>query len=167
MLKPTRRHLLLIPAAAALSSAAEPRKLRVLVLCTGNSARSQMTHAFLESFDPRLEVYSAGTKPAARVNPYAVRAMKEVGIDIANRVPKGVEQYVDQSFDFVFTVCDDADKNCPRFKGKVGKRVHIGFPDPAKATGSDDQIMAIFRQTRNDIQAKFSAYFHENMKGQL
>ena len=167
MPKVTRRSFVQGVVAATGLGAAETRKLRVLVLCTGNSARSQMTQAFLESFDRRLEVYSAGTKPAARVNPYAVRAMKEVGIDIANRIPKAVDQYVEQSFDFVFTVCDDADRNCPRFKGKVGKRVHIGFPDPAKATGTDDQIMAVFRQTRNNIQAKFSAYFQENMKGQL
>src|SRR5215470_1350373 len=117
----------------ALAMNAEQHK-RILVLCTGNSARSQMAAGFLKSFDSRLDVFSAGTQPAARINPHAVQAMREVGIDISAGVPKSVNQFTSQSFDYVITVCDDADKNCPNFSGKVGKRVHIGFIDPVAAT---------------------------------
>ena len=137
---------------------------RILVLCTGNSARSQMAAGFLSSFDSRLDVYSAGTNPAARINPYAVRAMQELGIDISKGTPKSVQQFVNQPFDYVITVCDDADKNCPNFRGKVGKRTHIGFPDPATATGTDAEIMSVFRTVRDDIKAKFSAYYENEIK---
>lgn len=139
-------------------------KKRILILCTGNSARSQMTEGFLKSFDSDLEVYSAGTKPSPRVNPYAIRAMKEVGIDISGGHPKSAAEFTSQAFDYVITVCDDADKNCPYFSGKVGKRAHIGFPDPAKATGTDDEIIAIFRKVRDDIKARFAAYYQNEIK---
>ena len=150
--------LLLLGAAVVSTQGASSTK-RILVLCTGNSARSQMAAGFLKSFSPNLDVYSAGTQPAPRINPHAVAAMKEVGIDISAGTPKSVAQFTSQSFDYVITVCDDADKNCPNFTGKVGKRVHIGFPDPAKATGTEDQIMAVFRQVRNDIKQKFADYY--------
>jgi len=110
-----------------------------------------------------LDVYSAGTNPSPRINPFAVQAMKEVGIDISSGYPKSVTQYLGQPFDYVITVCDDADKNCPNFAGKVGKRVHIGFPDPAKATGTDAQKMAVFRSVRNDIQKRFRVYFENEI----
>jgi arsenate reductase (thioredoxin) len=139
-------------------------KVRILVLCTGNSARSQIAAGFLKSFDPRMDVYSAGTQPAPRINPHAVLAMREAGIDISGGTPKSVKQFTSQSFDYVITVCDDADKNCPNFTGKVGKRVHIGFPDPAAATGTEEQIMTVFRQVRDDIKRKFSDYY-ENVIG--
>jgi arsenate reductase len=142
---------------------AQAPKPRILVLCTGNSARSQMAAAFLKSFDPRLDVYSAGTQPAARINPHAVASMKEVGIDISAGVPKSVAQFTSQSFDYVITVCDDADRNCPNFSGKVAHRVHIGFPDPAAATGSEDHIMAVFREVRDGIRQKFSDYYKTNV----
>src|SRR4051794_40700141 len=111
----------------------KPAAKRILVLCTGNSARSQMAAGFLKSLDARLDVYSAGTAPAPGINPHAVQAMREVGIDISGGTPKSVKQFVNQSFDYVITVCDDADKNCPIFTCKVAKRVHMGFIDPAKA----------------------------------
>ncbi len=144
--------------------AEEPGKKRILVLCTGNSARSQMTEGFLKSFDPRLEVYSAGTKPSPRVNPFAIAAMKEVGIDISGGTPKKVDQFISQSFDYVITVCDDADKSCPNFRGKVGTRKHIGFPDPAKATGTDAEKLAIFRGVRDDIRKRFREYYDLEIK---
>ena len=137
---------------------------RILVLCTGNSARSQMTEGFLRSLDPALDVYSAGTNPAPRVNPFAVKAMKEIGIDIAGNKPKNVSQFLGQPFDIVVTVCDDADRNCPNFRGKVGKRVHIGFPDPAKATGSDEEKMAVFRKVRDSIREKFNEFYSSQIK---
>jgi arsenate reductase len=150
--------LLVFLAAGMSADQPAPRK-RILVLCTGNSARSQMAAGFLKSFDNRLDVYSAGTQPAARVNPHAVAAMKEVGVDLTGERPKSVSQFTSQSFDYVITVCDDADKNCPFFSGKVGKREHIGFIDPAAATGSEQEIMAVFRQVRDEIQRKFRAYY--------
>jgi arsenate reductase len=142
-------------------------KLKILILCTGNSCRSQMTEAWLKSFDPRLEVHSAGIAPADRINPYAVRAMNEVGIDISGGRPKNADQFLAQPFDYVITVCDEADKNCPYFSGKVGKRVHIGFPDPAAATGSDEEILAVFRKTRDDIRARFRELYEREIKAQL
>lgn len=139
-------------------------KKRILVLCTGNSARSQMTEGFLRSFDPSLDVFSAGTQPAARINPFAFQAMNEVGIDISGGKPKSVTQFTGDSFDYVVTVCDDADKNCPNFRGKVGKRMHIGFPDPAKATGSDAEKMAVFRKVRDDIKTKFRELYENELR---
>jgi arsenate reductase len=123
-----------------------------------------MSAGFLQSWSPRLEVHSAGTNPSPRVNPFAIQAMREVGVDISKGHPKSVTQFLGQSFDFVITVCDDADKNCPNFRGKVGKRVHIGFPDPAKATGTDQQKLAIFRTVRDDIQKRFRAYFESDIQ---
>lgn len=139
-------------------------KKRILVLCTGNSARSQMTEGFIRSFDKSLDVFSAGTQPAARINPFAVKAMQEVGIDISGGKPKSVSQFTGDSFDYVVTVCDDADKNCPNFRGKVGKRLHIGFPDPAKATGTDDEKMAVFRRVRDDIRMKFHELYEKELR---
>jgi arsenate reductase len=153
--------LLLLPVVGAFSQGA---KKRILVLCTGNSARSQMGEGVLKSLDARLDVQSAGTQPAARVNPFAIRAMKEIGIDISEETPKSVQKFVTQGFDYVITVCDDADKNCPNFQGKVGKRVHIGFPDPAEATGTDDEKMAVFRKVRDDIRAKFGEFYQDTIR---
>ena len=139
-------------------------KKRILVLCTGNSARSQMTEGFLRSFNPQLEVFSAGTAPAPRVNPYAVKVMKEVGLDISGGTPKNVREFLGQSFDFVITVCDDADRNCPNFRGKVGKRMHLGFPDPAKATGTDEEKLRVFRRVRDDIKLRFHAFYETELR---
>lgn len=144
-----------------------PDKLKILILCTGNSARSQMTEGVLRSLNPKLDVHSAGTKPAPKVNPFAVQAMKEIGLDISAAKPKAVEQYIGQDFDFVVTVCDDADKNCPRFSGKVGKRLHIGFPDPAKATGTDAEKLAVFRKVRDDIRTRFGALYQSELSPAL
>lgn len=157
----SRRCFLALPF-ASLAAAAAPKT--ILILCTGNSARSQMTEGFLKSLDPQLVVFSAGTHPAACVNPFAVRAMKEIGIDIAGNQPKNVRQFLGQPFDFVVTVCDDADRNCPNFTGKVGKRLHIGFPDPAKATGTDDEKMAVFRKVRDDIRVRFKDFYLNTIK---
>lgn len=109
--------------------------MRVLILCTGNSCRSQMAHGFLQSFDKNIEVYSGGIEPAAQVNAKAVEVMKEVGIDISSHVPTHVNTYLDQEWDYVITVCGGANESCPAFIGKVGKRLHIGFDDPSHATG--------------------------------
>jgi len=138
-------------------------KPRILVLCTGNSARSQMAAGFLKSMDGRLELFSAGTAPAPRINPNAVQVMKEVGIDISSGVPKNVSKFLGDSFDFVITVCDDADRDCPNFRGKVGRRVHIGFIDPAKATGTPEEILAVFRKVRDEIRVRFSEFYKKDI----
>jgi arsenate reductase len=138
--------------------------LRILVLCTGNSARSQMAEGLLKSLDSRLEVYSAGTEPAPRVNPHAVRAMQERGIDISAQSPKSVELFLSQPFDHVITVCDEADRLCPEFHGKVGKRVHISFPDPARAEGGDEEKMAAFRRVRDDLEKRIREYLAKEIK---
>lgn len=149
---------------AASAMGADAGKKRILILCTGNSARSQMAEGFLRSLDSRLEVHSAGTYPSPRVNPFAIQAMQEVEIDISKGTPKKVDQFISQSFDYVITVCDEADKSCPNFRGKVGTRVHIGFPDPAKATGSDAEKLEVFRRVRSDIQTRFRAYYETEIR---
>jgi arsenate reductase (thioredoxin) len=145
------------------SAEAAQHQTRILVLCSGNSARSQMAEGVLKSLDSTLDVQSAGITPAARVNPHAIQAMKEIGIDISGERPKSVQQFVKHSFDYVITVCDDADKNCPVFSGRVGTRTHLGFPDPAEAKGTEQEIMKVFRQVRDDIRTKFTAYYRDTI----
>jgi arsenate reductase len=141
--------------------------MRILILCTGNSARSQMAEGFLRALDPRLEVHSAGTEPAPRVNPFAVEAMREAGIDISAGRPKDVRQFLNQPFDYVITVCGEADRNCPAFHGAVRRRLHIGFPDPAQATGSDEEILAEFRRVRDNIRRRFTEFYEQEIRPQL
>jgi arsenate reductase (thioredoxin) len=132
---------------------------KILILCTGNSCRSQMAEGFLKSFDKNLEVYSAGTKPAEKVNPFAVKAMKEVGIDISNGIAEDVDKYLTQSFDYVITVCDNAKETCPVFMGNVKHRLHIGFDDPADAVGTEEQIMPVYRRVRDEIKKEFFNFY--------
>ncbi|MDL1893838.1 arsenate reductase ArsC, partial [Sphingobacteriales bacterium CHB3] len=106
---------------------------RILILCTGNSCRSQMAEGFLRSFDATLDVHSAGTSPSNRVHPKAVEVMREAGIDLSDAFPKDVDRFINQPFDYVITVCDNAKETCPVFFGKVRHRMHIGFDDPAEA----------------------------------
>ncbi len=135
--------------------------MRVLVLCTGNSCRSQMAEGFLRQWQPQWEVISAGTFPASRVNPLAVQVMAEVGIDISHQQPKQVDQFKSQSFDYLITVCDDALQNCPVFTGDVLHRLHISFVDPAEAIGTEEELLAIYRQVRDEIRGKFEKYVWE------
>lgn len=137
--------------------------MKVLILCTGNSCRSQMAHGFLQSFDDKLNVHSAGTQPAPQVNPKAVLVMSEVGVDISEHTPKNVEIYLDEEWDYVITVCGSANETCPAFVGKVGKRLHIGFDDPSDCTGSDDLVLNKFRRVRDEIKNRF-ADFHKQIK---
>jgi arsenate reductase (thioredoxin) len=141
-------------------------KKRILILCTGNSCRSQMAEGFLKSFDKNLEVYSAGTKPAEKVNPFAVKAMKEIGIDISKVIAENVDKYLAQSFDYVITVCDNAKETCPIFMGEVKHRLHIGFDDPADSVGTEEQIMPVYRRVRDEIKRDFyKFYLNELRKG--
>lgn len=138
--------------------------MRVLILCTGNSCRSQMAHGFMQSFSPALEVYSAGTRPAAQVNPKAVEVMLEAGVDISNHTPHNVEEYLDQEWDYVITVCGGANESCPAFTGKVKQRLHIGFEDPSEATGTPEFIMGEFRRIRDEIKEKFLEFYNTQIK---
>jgi len=126
--------------------------MRVLVLCTGNSCRSQMAEAFLRAFDPHLEVHSAGTFPAGSVNPRTIAVMQERGISLTGAAPKGVRQFLDTAFDYVVTVCDDAREACPVFTGIVGRTLHRGFPDPAAAVGTESEVMEVYRRVRDEIE---------------
>lgn len=129
-------------------------KTRVLVLCTGNSARSQMGEGFLRALGgERFEAHSAGTEIAERVNPLAVRAMAEVGIDISAQRPKDLSVYDDQEFDLVITVCDSARQSCPMFLG-ARANVHWDLQDPAAAEGSEEERLAFFRTIRDDIRRR-------------
>ena len=138
--------------------------MKVLILCTGNSCRSQMAHGFLQSFDPELEVFSAGTKPAEKVNPLAVKAMQENGIDISGHTPQNVEGYLKEPWDYVITVCGGANESCPAFVGKVKHRIHIGFDDPSNAIGSEEFVMAEFRRVRDEIKTRFKQLYNDNLK---
>ena len=131
---------------------------RVLILCTGNSCRSQMAEGFLKSINPGLAVVSAGTAPASEVNPYAVRVMHEVGIDISANKPKSVDTFLSEPFDYVVTVCDNAKETCPLFTGKVHHRIHIGFDDPADATGTEAEVLGEFRRVRDEIKIVFTEF---------
>jgi arsenate reductase len=132
-------------------------KRKVLILCTGNSCRSQMAEAIVNArLGETWEAFSAGTKPAGYTHPTAIKALAEIGIDHAGR-SKSADEFRGQDFEIVITVCDDAAENCPVWLGK-GKRVHIGFDDPAKSVGTDEQVMAVFRRVRDEINEKIPAY---------
>ena len=123
-----------------------------------------MAEGFLKSLDKGLEVYSAGTRPAEKVNHFAIKAMKEIGIDISNLIPENVEKYLSESFDYVITVCDNAKESCPIFTGKVKKQFHIGFDDPAEATGSEEEVMPVYRRVRDEIREQFQTFYFNNLK---
>jgi len=114
-----------------------------------------MAHGFLQSFDKRLQVCSAGTKPAENVNPMAVDVMKRAGVDISNHIPKHVDAFINDSWDYVITVCDHAYETCPVFSGKVRHRLHMGFEDPSVTTGTYIEILNEFYRVRNEIRDEF------------
>lgn len=127
--------------------------IRVLFLCTGNSARSQMAEALLRTYGGTdFEVASAGTDPMG-LNPLTVEVMAEAGIDVSKQQSKSLDRFLGQSFDYVITVCDRARDNCPTFPGD-NERIHWGFDDPAAATGSHEQQLAVFRRVRNEISER-------------
>ncbi len=139
--------------------------MKVLILCTGNSCRSQMAHGFLQSFDKDLVVCSAGTAAAGRLNEGAVRAMAEVGIDISTHTSDSVEIYLGEPWVYVITVCGGANETCPAFAGEVKHRVHIGFDDPSHAEGTDEFIESEFRRVRDEIKNRFYKFYIEDIKG--
>lgn len=133
--------------------------MKILILCTGNSCRSQMAEEFLKSFDKNLEVYSAGTNPASKVHPKAIQVMREIGIDMNDNQAKDVNEFVYQDFEWVITVCDNARETCPAFTGNVYQSLHIGFDDPAEATGTDEKILSEFRRVRDKINIDFKKFY--------
>jgi len=137
--------------------------MRILILCTGNSCRSQMAEGIIRKLNSKIEVFSAGTRPEKQVNKYAVKVMSEIGIDISQHYPKHVDDFISQSFNYVITVCDNAKEACPVFIGKVGKKVHIGFEDPADAKGTDEEIIAVYRKIRDLIKIKFTKFYNEEI----
>jgi len=137
-------------------------KKRVLLLCVGNSCRSQMAEGLLRHMAPeRFEVHSAGSM-ASGVNPTAVRVMAELSIDISGHRSKRVEEFSGRTFDYVVTVCDESEDNpCPVFLGQAGQRLHWPFDDPAYATGNDQQVLAVFRRIRDQIRDRLERFVAE------
>jgi arsenate reductase len=135
-------------------------KMKVLIVCTGNSARSQMAEGLLrhEGGD-RFEVFSAGTKPT-HVRSEAIAAMSEIGIDISQHRSKSLDEFIGKSLDFVLTVCDNANETCPVFPGNV-KRLHWSFQDPAALTGTDQERLAAFRRVRDQIHGRVMVFLDE------
>jgi len=141
--------------------------MKVLILCTGNSCRSQMAHGFLQSFDKSITVCSAGTEASGKLNQKAVKAMAEIGIDISHHTSDSVSKYLGEEWDYVITVCGGANEACPAFFGKVKSRLHIGFDDPSHAVGSEEFIWSEFIRVRDEIKAGFYAFYTEKIKPQL
>lgn len=123
-----------------------------------------MAEGFLKSFDSELEVFSAGTKPSSQVHPKAIQVMSELGIDLSKNHPKHTDQFINDRLDFVITVCDNAKESCPVFLGKVGKQLHIGFEDPAEATGTEEAILSVFRRIRDEIKKDFYEFYLKELK---
>lgn len=123
-----------------------------------------MAHGFLQSFDPNIKVFSAGTRPAEKVNPFAVKVMLEKGIDINGHAPHNVKEYINEPWDYVITVCGGANESCPSFIGNVKHRVHIGFDDPSDAVGSEDYVMSEFCRVRDEIKDQFEQLYKDNLR---
>lgn len=138
--------------------------MKILILCTGNSCRSQMAQGFLQSFDKKIIVLSAGTEASGKLNSKAVLVMKEIGIDISFHTSDQVEKYLNDEWDYVITVCGGANEVCPSFTGKVKNRLHIGFEDPSHAKGSEEFIMSEFYRVRDEIKEAFTRFYTENIK---
>jgi len=143
------------------------KSLKILIICTGNACRSQMAQAFLRSFDRNLDVHSAGTYPARFVSRNAVKVMNEAGIDISDQRPAPLDDFLQEEWDWVITVCDDAHETCPVFTGKVRNRLHLGFEDPTFASGTEDHILNEFRRVRDLIKSGFIDLYKNKLKPEL
>jgi arsenate reductase len=139
--------------------------MKILILCTGNSCRSQMAHGFLQSFDKSLIVCSAGTQASGKLNEKAVQVMKEAGIDISYHTSDSIDAYLNDEWDYVITVCGGANETCPAFIGKVKHRLHMGFDDPSHAEGTSEFIISEFYRVRDEIKAGFRKFFDEQLSG--
>ena len=134
--------------------------MKIIVVCTGNSCRSQMAEGLLSSFLNDIQVYSAGTKPE-KVNSYAIKAMAQIGIDISSHTSNHVNEYLNINFDYVFTVCDNAKEICPIYP-KAKQIIHQSFPDPADATGTDKEQLLVYIQVRNQLSKYFKEFVIKN-----
>jgi len=141
--------------------------MKILILCTGNSCRSQMAHGFLQSFDSSITVCSAGTQASGKLNQKAVAVMKEAGVDISNHTSDSVDKYLNEAWDYVITVCGGANEECPAFFGKVKYRLHMGYDDPSHAEGTEEFIRSEFIRVRDEIKQGFYQLYIEQIKPQL
>jgi arsenate reductase len=141
--------------------------MKILILCTGNSCRSQMAQGFLQSFDKRIEVHSAGTDPGSEVNTLAIKVMSEIGIDISNHYPKPVDIYLNDEWDYLITVCDQANESCPVFSGKVKHRLHYSYVDPSFLEGSEKFIWAEFRRLREKMKKELYELYINQIRSKL
>lgn len=141
--------------------------MKILILCTGNSCRSQMAHGFLQSLDANITVKSAGTEASGRLNAKAVKAMAEIGIDISQHTSDSIDLFLDEEWDYVITVCGGANESCPAFMGKVKERLHIGFDDPSHVEGSEEYIWSEFLRVRDEIKEGFHALYAEKIAPQI
>ena len=137
--------------------------MKILILCTGNSCRSQMAEGFLKAFDNSLQVYSAGTEPSETTHSEAIKVMAELGIDLSKNYPKSVTEFSNQAFDYVITVCGGAKESCPLFTGTIKNRLHMGFEDPADAIGTEDEINSQFRKVRDEILRDFFTFYNTQL----
>ena len=135
------------------------KQMNILILCTGNSCRSQMAEGYLKTFTSNWNIVSAGTEPSNAVHPNAIKVMKEEGIDLSQNYPKSVNEFLDKEFDFVITVCGGAKESCPMFIGKVKKNIHIGFDDPAEVEGTEEFILSEFVRIRDEIKRDFRKFY--------
>ncbi len=134
--------------------------MNILILCTGNSCRSQMAEGFLRSYlNEHSNIYSAGLKPQG-VNPKAIFVMKESGIDISKQTSNDLNEYINMSFDHIITVCDNAAEKCPQFPDS-GEKKHLPFSDPADASGSEEEILNVFRKVRDEISTKLKDWLNK------
>ena len=133
---------------------------KILVIGTGNSVRSQMAEGILFSLNPELEVYSAGTDPDDKINPLTIDVMDEIGIDISRHIPKSVDDFLDQSFDYAITVCDNAKETDIPFTGNIREKFHISIEDPTETKGSEEEKLKAFRQAREEIRERLGEFFH-------
>ena len=141
--------------------------MKILILCTGNSCRSQMAHGFLQSFDSSITVCSAGTQASGKLNQKAVEVMKQVGVDISGHTSDSVDKYLKEEWDYVITVCGGANEECPAFFGKVKHRLHMGYDDPSHAVGTEEFIWSEFIRVRDEIKEGFYKLYIEQIKPQL
>ena len=137
--------------------------MKILILCTGNSCRSQMAHGFLQSFDQNIIVCSAGTEASGKLNQKAVAVMNKVGIDISHHTSDPVEKYLNDAWDYVITVCGGANEVCPAFVGKVKHRLHMGFDDPSHAQCSEEFVDAEFIRVRDQIGEAFHSFYLDHL----
>ena len=123
-----------------------------------------MAEYFLQSLNQQLQVVSAGTNPSSQVHPLAIQVMSEIGIALTNAQPQSVQEYLAESFDYVITVCGGAKESCPMFTGSVKNRLHIGFDDPAEATGTPEEVIAVFRRVRDEIRRDFKKFYEDTLQ---